>query len=124
RGTDKFVAECAKRSDKVLGVGVEHEARAFCSISNVGSTNKVVNGTLVDEVEEGCCDKGAKHLGQPVGEYLVPGQFTAHGQRQCYGRIEVSAANCATHIDTQHDGKTPPQDNHNPLSVKWFKQKG
>ena len=63
RGADEFVAERSKRSDKVLGVGVEHETRAFCSISNVGSTNKVVNGTHVDEVEDGCGDKRAKHLG-------------------------------------------------------------
>src|SRR6266849_1952917 len=40
-------------------------------------------------------------------------------QRQSYSWIDVRAANCPSSINTEHNGKTPPQDNNNPLVRKW-----
>src|SRR2546421_791162 len=40
-------------------------------------------------------------------------------QRQSYGRIDVSATDSSSDVDTEHNSKTPPKDDNNPLVRKW-----
>src|SRR5260221_1153501 len=73
---------------------------------------------LIDKVEDSPGDKSSQNLGSPVGKYLAPGMPSGCSQRQSYGRIDMSATDTSSDVDTEHNGTTPPKNDNNPLVRK------
>src|SRR5260221_5767470 len=76
-------------------------------------------GPLIDKVEDSPSDKSPQPLGPPVGKYLAPGMPSGCSQRQSYGRIDMSATDSSSDVDTKHNGKSPPKNDNNPIVRKW-----
>ena len=75
-----------------------------------------VDGLVVNEEQQSGRDERAEHLRNHVGTDAAPPELAPYGQRNGDGRVDVSAAHAAGHIDPHTDGEPPSERDQQPVA--------
>ena len=74
---------------------------------------------LIHDPYKNGTDETADHLGNRVGQHILPREQASGSQSDGDGRVEVSTRGVG-HEDTRHDGETPSERDDNPATTLAF----